>query len=47
MRLGADVSDESGDAVELALRNMKWLLTGSEAGGLDRCWKLMLVRRFR
>ena len=45
--MGADVSDESGDTVDCALLNLKWLQTGSEAGGFDRCLKFNLVRRFR
>jgi hypothetical protein len=31
----------------LALLNLNRLQTGSEAGGFDRCWKLILVRRVR
>jgi len=45
VRLSADVADESGDEVVLALLNLKWVQTSSEAGGFDRCGKLMLVRR--
>ena len=45
MRLSADVEDESGDEVVLVLLNLKWVQNGSEAGGLNRCGKLMPVRR--
>ena len=47
VRLSADVEDESGDEVDLPLLNLKWLQTGSKAGGFDRCWKFNLVRRVR
>jgi hypothetical protein len=47
VRFVVEVADESGDEVDLPLRNLKWLQTGSKAGGFDRCWKLMPVRRFR
>jgi len=45
VRLSADVADESGDEVVLALLNLKWLQTGSKAGGFDCCGKLNLVLR--
>jgi hypothetical protein len=45
VRLSPDVEDESGDASDLPLLNLKGLQTGSEAGGFDRCGKLNLVRR--
>ncbi len=47
VRLSADVEDGFGDDVDLALLNLKWLQTGSEADGFDRCGKLNLVRRVR
>jgi hypothetical protein len=45
--LGADIADASGDEADLALLNLKWLPTGSEASSIARCGKLNLGRRFR